>query len=67
MLSLLSFSVILSLDASFSLRITDPDGISSEKTVLISVYDTEEDAVKFENMCIETGLKNHQYIIRRRY
>ena len=35
--------------------------------VLISVYDTEEDAIKFEKMCSESGLKPHQYIIRRRY
>ena len=35
--------------------------------VLISVYDTEEDAIKFEKMCIEAGLKKHQFIVRRRY
>ena len=34
---------------------------------MISVYDTEEDAVKFEKMCSEVGLKPDQYIIRRRY
>ena len=35
--------------------------------VLISVYDTEEDAIRFEKMCKECGLKSNQYIIRRRY
>ena len=35
--------------------------------VLISVYDTEEDAIRFEKMCKECGLKSDQYIIRRRY
>lgn len=41
--------------------------ISGLSKVLISVYDTEEDAVKFEKMCSEVGLKPDQYIIRRRY
>ena len=41
--------------------------LSGLNKVLISVYDTEEDAIKFEKMCIEVGLENHQYIIRRRY
>ena len=35
--------------------------------LLISVYDGEEDAFKFENMCKKAGLKDNQYIIRRRY
>ena len=35
--------------------------------LLISVYDGEEDAIKFENMCKNIGLKNEQYIIRKRY
>ena len=41
--------------------------LSGLNKVLISVYDTEEDAVKFEKMCSEVGLKPDQYIIRRRY
>ena len=35
--------------------------------ILISVYDSEEDAVKFEKMCKDVGLTQDQYIIRRRY
>ena len=35
--------------------------------ILISVYDSEEDAIKFEKMCKDAGLNQEQYIIRRRY
>ncbi len=35
--------------------------------LLISVYDSEEDAEKFEKMCKQSGLNSNQYIIRRRY
>ncbi len=36
-------------------------------TILISVYDGEKDAIKFENMCKEAKLRNDQFVIRRRY
>ena len=35
--------------------------------ILISVYDSEEDAIKFEKMCKDAELNQEQYIIRRRY
>jgi organic radical activating enzyme len=36
-------------------------------TILISVYDSEEDAIKFEKLCKEIPLENKQYVIRKRY
>ena len=36
-------------------------------TLLISVYDGPEDAIKFEKMCLEENLKPSQYVIRHRY
>ena len=36
-------------------------------TILISVYDSEEDAIKFEKLCKEIPLENKQYLIRKRY
>lgn len=36
-------------------------------TILISVYDSEEDAVRFENLCKDLNLKKDQYVIRKRY
>jgi len=36
-------------------------------TLLISVYDSREDAVRFETMCHSIGLKDGQYVIRHRY
>ena len=36
-------------------------------TILISVYDGEKDAIKFEKMCKEVELRNDQFVIRRRY
>ena len=35
--------------------------------LLISVYDSKEDADKFEKLCIDTGLNENQYVIRHRY
>ena len=35
--------------------------------LLISVYDSKEDADKFEKLCIDTGLSENQYVIRHRY
>lgn len=36
-------------------------------TLLISVYDSKEDAKKFEKMCKDSFIKENQYIIRHRY
>jgi radical SAM protein with 4Fe4S-binding SPASM domain len=36
-------------------------------TLLISVYDSKEDADRFEKMCRQTGLKDDQFLIRHRY
>jgi len=36
-------------------------------TLLISVYDSAEDAARLEQMCITTGLLEQQYVIRHRY
>ncbi len=36
-------------------------------TILISVYDSEEDAIKFEKLCKELPLEKKQYVIRKRY
>ena len=35
--------------------------------LLISVYDSKEDADRFEKLCIDTGLNKNQYVIRHRY
>ena len=35
--------------------------------ILISVYDGKEDALKFEDLCINANLNQDQYIIRHRY
>ena len=35
--------------------------------LLISVYDSKEDADKFEKLCIESGLNQNQFVIRHRY
>jgi radical SAM protein with 4Fe4S-binding SPASM domain len=36
-------------------------------TILISVYDSAEDAERFRVMCVEAGLDNKQFVIRHRY
>ena len=37
-------------------------------TLLISVYDSKEDAIRFDNLCKKHGLvENKQYVIRHRY
>lgn len=36
-------------------------------TILISVYDTAEDAERFADMCVEAELGLNQYVIRHRY
>lgn len=36
-------------------------------TLLISVYDSLEDAERFQTMCLEAGLKEYQFVIRHRY
>lgn len=36
-------------------------------TILISVYDSKEDAEKFQAMCNEADLNQDQYVIRHRY
>ena len=40
---------------------------SGLSTILISVYDGPEDAIKFEKLCKQNNLKKNQYIIRHRY
>ena len=35
--------------------------------ILISVYDSKEDADKFEKLCNDTGLNHNQFVIRHRY
>lgn len=40
---------------------------SGLSTLLISVYDTKEDADRFEEMCRGVGLQDHQFVIRNRY
>jgi radical SAM protein with 4Fe4S-binding SPASM domain len=41
---------------------------SGLSTLLISVYDSKEDAVMFDNLCKKNGLiENQQYVIRHRY
>jgi len=41
--------------------------VSGLSTALISVYDSLEDACRFEALCIEGGLHTDQYVIRHRY
>ena len=36
-------------------------------TILISVYDGKEDAIRFEKMCEDINLKKSQFVIRHRY
>ncbi len=36
-------------------------------TLLISVYDSAEDAERLQQMCIDAGLAENQYVIRHRY
>lgn len=36
-------------------------------TILISVYDSAQDAERFNNMCINAGLASNQFVIRHRY
>lgn len=40
---------------------------SGLSTILISVYDSREDADRFEEMCLEAGLRKDQFVIRHRY
>lgn len=40
---------------------------SGLSTILISVYDGEDDAKKFEKMCIKENLRKDQFVIRHRY
>lgn len=40
---------------------------SGLSTLLISVYDGKEDADRFEKLCRSAGLKNDQFVIRKRY
>jgi len=40
---------------------------SGLSTILISVYDSAEDAVRFNEMCIGAGLDCKQFVIRHRY
>jgi radical SAM protein with 4Fe4S-binding SPASM domain len=40
---------------------------SGLSTLLISVYDSKEDADRFNNMCRQAGLNDDQFIIRHRY
>jgi len=40
---------------------------SGLSTILISVYDGEEDVKKFQKMCDENNLKKSQYVIRKRF
>lgn len=40
---------------------------SGLSTILISVYDSAEDAVRFNEMCIGAGLDSKQFVIRHRY
>ena len=35
--------------------------------ILISVYDSEEDAKKFEDLCLNANLNKNQFIVRHRY
>lgn len=46
------------------LRLLFDSGLS---TLLISVYDSEADAIRFEDMCKDVGLNESQYVVRKRY
>jgi radical SAM protein with 4Fe4S-binding SPASM domain len=35
--------------------------------ILVSVYDSKEDADKFEKLCLDANLKDDQFVIRHRY
>ncbi len=35
--------------------------------ILISAYDSEDDAIKLEKLCLDANLKKSQYIVRHRY
>jgi len=51
------------LNKSRLLRLID----SGLTTILISVYDSAEDAERFEKMCTDAGLNDGQFVIRHRY
>jgi len=36
-------------------------------TILVSVYDSREEADRFERMCLDAGLREDQFVIRHRY
>ena len=40
---------------------------SGLSTILISVYDSLDDADRFETMCLDCGLNKEQFVIRHRY
>ena len=40
---------------------------SGLNTILISVYDSKEDADKFEKLCVDAKLEKEQFVIRHRY
>lgn len=40
---------------------------SGLSTLLISVYDGENSAIEFGEMCIDAGLEEHEFVIRHRY
>lgn len=40
---------------------------SGLSTLLISVYDGKQDAERFQGMCENAGLEDHQFVIRHRY
>ena len=40
---------------------------SGLNTILISVYDSKEDADKFEKLCLDAKLEKEQFVIRHRY
>ena len=41
--------------------------VSGLSTILISIYDGEDDYFKFKKMCEDIGLSSNQYILRKRY
>ncbi|MZH03220.1 MAG: radical SAM protein [Nitrospinae bacterium] len=57
--------------------VTNGDTLNDEKirklfkhglnTILISVYDSAEDAERFENLCKDAGLSEDQFVVRHRY
>ena len=46
---------------------TRPNSYTLLSTILISVYDGEEDYVKFQNLVEQADLDSSQYVIRKRY